>query len=204
MIALLLAAILLVPAMASAEFQYNRLTGELVFSVDGLYTDRPYTLAIIAGSDHTKPTLSRSSLIWIDQITTSTGTIEVAFLNMMLPECTILLGGEFRGGDSPLVIGSIENAGYEEAHLPNALVEIDDEAFCQTSINILYLGDKVETIGRNAFSDCTELYIAHIPESVQEIQSGAFSNCPNLTIYCRFGSEIQKYAEENGIPWLNE
>lgn len=200
--------LLLIGAMvfsgALAELSYNPFTGELRLNAGNLYPNKTYTLAIVRGSGEARQDLSRASMLWFDRFTAPSGEISVRIVNQDLPECTVLLGGEFRGGGSPLVLGSIGPVELDEAQLPDALQAIDDEAFRNTSVNIFYIGDKVESIGSKAFADCADLYIAHVPESVREIGSGAFSNCPNLTIYCKYGSEIQKYAVANNIPWQRE
>ena len=195
---------LLLPASAMADFSYNPVRGELRLSADGLYADKAYVLMIVSGSGNTSPTLSRANLIWIDRLTARSDSLEVVLTNMDLPDCTVLLSGEFRSGNSPLVLGSIDGTAYNEAYLPKALEEIDDEAFAGTSVNIVYLGDKVQKIGENAFADCRELYAIHVPESVTEIGNNAFANCPNLTIYCPYNSKIQKFAVDNNIPWERE
>ena len=44
------------------------------------------------------------------------------------------------------------------------------------------LGRKVETVGKNAFSDCASLEEIVIPDSVKALGEYAFSNCESALI----------------------
>ena len=59
-------------------------------------------------------------------------------------------------------------------------------------------------IGKNAFRGCDFVKTVVIPKTVKTIGSGAFKDCPNLMIRGRAGSEAEKYAEKNGIPFEAE
>ena len=63
--------------------------------------------------------------------------------------------------------------------------------------------DGVQSIGNYAFCNCTGLKTASVPSSVTAIGTDAFKNCPNLTIFCEADSEIERYAQENGIRVSN-
>ena len=88
--------------------------------------------------------------------------------------------------------------------IPNSVTSIGMHAFgrCNdlTSINI---PESVTYIGWDAFSGCTGLTSITIPNSVTSIGEGAFSGCNNLTIYGTAGSNAEKYANENDIPFTD-
>ena len=59
----------------------------------------------------------------------------------------------------------------------------------------------MNTIDRQAFSGCAELRSATIPANVTTIGDFAFSGCSKLTIRGVPGSEAERYASENAIPF---
>lgn len=69
--------------------------------------------------------------------------------------------------------------------LPNSAIKIDNYAFSNyedklSCLKTVILGDKVETIGGYAFSDCKNLSSVNIPPSVKYIAASAFKGCENL------------------------
>ena len=73
---------------------------------------------------------------------------------------------------------------------------IGDYAFSGCALTNIELGTKLETIGQEAFRNCTDLQSIDIPNSVTSIGSYAFSYCSSLTSVT-FGSslkEIGKYC----------
>ncbi|MBQ7540720.1 MAG: leucine-rich repeat protein [Clostridia bacterium] len=59
------------------------------------------------------------------------------------------------------------------------------------------VGEKVTTIGENAFDNCKNLKKLTIPATVKKIVEPAVRNCDGLTIYVEEGSEAQKYFQEH-------
>lgn len=95
----------------------------------------------------------------------------------------------------------------ESVEIPEGVTRIGMQAFeyC-TSLKTLVLPESVTTIGSLAFRGCTGLETIVIPgENVSFSFYGSsdvtpFSACGDqLTIVCRKGSAVDKYAEEHGI-----
>ncbi len=56
-----------------------------------------------------------------------------------------------------------------------------DSIITEVVIPETYQGEKVVSIGRSVFSDCTNLISVTIPENIERIGGAAFSNCYNLS-----------------------
>ena len=65
------------------------------------------------------------------------------------------------------------------------------------------ISEKVSYIGEYAFGECVKLEKVNIPDSVTIIDRYAIWKCPNVTIVSAEGSTGQKYAEENGLKWMD-
>ena len=90
-----------------------------------------------------------------------------------------------------------------DSTVPSALTEIGAEAFAEdrfTSVNLD--NGSLQRIGVGAFSGCDSLSLVCIPDSVTEIEEGVFQNCDDLLIVCTIGSEADRYAQDNGIPYV--
>jgi hypothetical protein len=82
------------------------------------------------------------------------------------------------------------------------LTEIGYSAFQDCSaLEEVRIPDSVNTIDRQVFSGCAELRSATIPANVTTIGDFAFSGCSKLTIRGVPGSESERYASENDIPF---
>ena len=86
------------------------------------------------------------------------------------------------------------------AHISSSVVSIESRAFHGTSLRAVMIPDGVRSIGSNAFM-AGLLDIVYIPESVVSIGEEAFIGSPFLTIRGVPGSEAERYANENGIPF---
>lgn len=80
---------------------------------------------------------------------------------------------------------------------------IGEHAFAEC-INLvsITIPSNVKTIGYSAFDDCKNLVSLIIPSSVTNIQNGAFCDLEKLTIYGELGTYAERYAKENGIPFI--
>lgn len=117
--------------------------------------------------------------------------------------CTGLRSVEF-----PKSLRSLGSAAFTECTgltsiiFHEGLTEIGNSAFQDCSaLEEVSIPDSVNTIDRQAFSGCAELRSATIPANVTTIGDFAFSGCSKLTIRGVPGSEAERYASENGIPF---
>lgn len=96
--------------------------------------------------------------------------------------------------------------------IPDTVVKIREYAFNQcSSLVSVAIPDSVEEIGDGAFWGCMSLAFAYIPESVTSIGELAFhyspaadnyAGLPKLTIYGKSGSEAERYADKENIPFV--
>lgn len=74
-----------------------------------------------------------------------------------------------------------------------------------TSLHTVVFGDKLTSIGENAFAACSSLKELYIPASVQNIDSyiapTIFFWCNNLTIRGETGSYIESFCAEQGLTF---
>ena len=93
-------------------------------------------------------------------------------------------------------------SGLLSVTIPGSVTAIGNAAFygC-TGLTSVTISEGVTAIGEQSFSDCFVLTSVTIPESVISIKASAFANCENLTIRGAAGSEAERYAEKQGIPF---
>lgn len=77
-----------------------------------------------------------------------------------------------------------------ENRLPSGLTEIGPSAFeGDTSLDRVYVGDNVQTIGALAFANTCLRYI-RLPESLTEIAPDAFLNVPHVEVYGAWNADL--------------
>ena len=86
--------------------------------------------------------------------------------------------------------------------LPAALVAIEEEAFAGIDAARVEITENVISIGPRAFADCKNLTELVIPATVQRIADDALEGSTNVTIYGESGSEAQRFADANKIPFV--
>ena len=86
--------------------------------------------------------------------------------------------------------------------LPAALVAIEEEAFAGIDAGRVEITENVVSIGPRAFADCKNLTELVIPATVQTIDDTALDGSLNVTIYGESGSEAQRFADANSIPFV--
>lgn len=195
---------LIIPTHADAHgvVNYNKNSNVVQITCTGLDSNSTYTVILREG-------LTDSSIIpvtniqFIDQVMTNdSGRLDLAFIQMNLPECSVFLGGGFMDGVSPKKIGELSLDGQSwSAMLPSSLRVIEDYAFEDSAFTHVYIGDQVTCIGSGAFKNCTGLLQIRIPDSVTEIGTDAFSGCDDLVILCGENSAALRYAQDNDIAY---
>jgi len=88
--------------------------------------------------------------------------------------------------------------------IPDSVTSIGDNAFrdCD-SLMAVTIPDSVTSIGNHAFRGCSGLTAMTIPDSVTKIGDNAFAGCDALILSVRTGSYAEKYAIQNGIPYVS-
>ena len=106
--------------------------------------------------------------------------------------------------ESPSLTAGETNAFNADAGLtlPAALVAIEEEAFEGIDAARVEITENVVSIGPRAFADCKNLTELVIPATVQTIDDTALEGSENVTIYGESGSEAQRFADANKIPFV--
>lgn len=110
---------------------------------------------------------------------------------------------EFLNEDNPVVTFSIEMQLTEVIRLPSDVVEIQNEAFAGTDADRYEIPYGAHIIGSKSFSYLKRTAIIVIPSSVVEIAEDAFSGS-RVSFVCESGSLAEEYAQQHGIPVVQE
>lgn len=95
--------------------------------------------------------------------------------------------------------------GDRQLTLPPALIEVSEETFeGNAALMSVTLSSGVKAIGANAFRNCAGLWRIYIPASVTRIEATAFSGCPHVAIAGVVGSYAETFANDNGLPFVEE
>ena len=87
--------------------------------------------------------------------------------------------------------------------IPNSVVTIEESSFSSCSnLNEVYIPDSVSRIDEQAFRNCEKLTSVYIDGKNIYLSDDAFFHCPNLIIYGKSGSYIERYANKNNITFV--
>ena len=89
----------------------------------------------------------------------------------------------------------------EKIILPDDMTEIEEEAFCNSSIENVIIPENCTKIGKRAFAECSQLRNVSIPRNTTQIASDAFEGSENITLYVYENSYAYSYAIENDINY---
>ena len=135
--------------------------------------------------------------------------------SIVIPKCVKEIGDSAFEGCSSLTsvtipegVKEIESSTFEGCSsltsivIPESVMEIEHTAFkgC-SSLTFVTIPEGVKEIESSTFEGCSSLTSIVIPKSVTIIDIDAFKDCPNLTIHAPSGSEAEKYAKRNNIPF---
>ncbi len=97
------------------------------------------------------------------------------------------------------------NAGLKTIVFPGTLKEIGEYAFhgC-AALEEVILPDGFMALGDRALYGCRRLRSIRAPESLVSIGRDVFRRCDGLVLRAPAGSAAERYAGENGIPFLAE
>ena len=110
---------------------------------------------------------------------------------------------DFLKEDSPNVTFSIVSQKTETIRLPNGVVEIQNEAFAGTDADRYIIPVGTQIIGNKSFSYLQRDAIIVIPSTVEEIAEDAFQES-SVSFVCYSGSRAEEFANEHGIPVIQE
>lgn len=104
-------------ALAATEGYTEDSAGTVTYA-DGKYTasytetmsDKQYALLVVKGTP-TDYSVSEDTIMYIDQKAAGADGISFDFIPKSTPDCVVLLGGEFAGEDSPVVLGTLKGQG---------------------------------------------------------------------------------------------
>lgn len=119
--------------------------------------------------------------------------------------------GDSADGKSTVIMGIMDNIMTEPVpdHLAipaqlggKPVTAIGENAFNGRKFGSVNIPDSVESIGANAFKDCTSLKSIVIPASVQTFGENVFGGCSaDLVVIGEAGSAAEKYCSDNGIQF---
>ena len=76
----------------------------------------------------------------------------------------------------------VDNMDMPIVQIPDSVIEIEDEAYMNTAVQIVYLPDTCKKIGSRAFANCSQLIRVEIPSDDIEIADDAFEGSPNVVL----------------------
>lgn len=95
------------------------------------------------------------------------------------------------------------NIGITDVIIPETVETIGEEAFSEcTALKRIEIPKSVTSIEFEAFYGCTNLETIILHETVTNINFSAFEYCGLLTIYGYSGSYAETYAKDNNIPFV--
>ncbi|MBQ9306780.1 MAG: leucine-rich repeat protein [Clostridia bacterium] len=188
-------------AAQAEELTYDEATKTYSVTFPSVIPGREYALIVMkSGAEVTS--LQESEILFIDQITAQSDVLSAAFIQTAFSSCDVYLGGVFSDSlSSPRKLGEISAPEEYSLQAPAMLSVIDEEAFSGSAFTHIYLGDKVTSIGKRAFSDCVSLVYIYIPASVSEIAEDAFEGSSQVKIGCTEGSSTQAFAVAHGLEY---
>lgn len=84
--------------------------GKYTASYAGTKSDKQYALLVVKGTP-TDYSVSEDTIMYIDQKAAGADGISFDFIPKSTPDCVVLLGGEFAGANSPVVLGTLKGQG---------------------------------------------------------------------------------------------
>ena len=106
-------------------------------------------------------------------------------------------------GVTTLPDNTFDGSPFKEIFLPETLLSIGKSAFSNCSeLRYIIVPSNVSSIGNDAFSNCRSLRYVRILSMICRLGRDVFYNSPYLNVYCKSNSEAVLYVIENSIPFL--
>lgn len=116
-----LAALLTCGAAATTDYTtdvagtvtYSEETGKYTASYNGTTSGNQYAILVVKydGEDTSDCSISEDTIMYIDQKAADSSGVSFDFIPRSTPDCVVLLGGEFDGVESPVVLGTLVGKG---------------------------------------------------------------------------------------------
>lgn len=100
-------------AKENCTVTYDENAGTYTASYNGAQDGKQYALLVVKydGADTSHYTISKDTIMYIDQAEAENNTVSFKFIPRSTPDCVVLLGGTFDGATSPLVLGTLTAQG---------------------------------------------------------------------------------------------
>ena len=85
---------------------------------------------------------------------------------------------------------------------PSRVTAVQVSTFESSGLTELVLPATVNELQSYAFHNCASLEKLYVLGDIQNIGDYVFTNCSKLTIYGNSGTKIERYAKQNGIPFV--
>lgn len=183
--------------------------GELTEKVLRNYPEAPVSDFVYANSINIDGGIRIDSYTGSDDIVVIPGEIDGKPV-VEIAVYTFANDSTVRGVVIPKTVKRIKELFVNNINLEIVIAEGLEEAGYLTfgncfNVREIILGDDVTRLGEFAFGVCTALERIYIPsDTMEEIHEYAFFDSKNVTIYGKAGSDIETFANEQGIPFVAE
>ena len=145
---------------------YDSASGVYTASYNGTTSGNQYAILVVKydGEDTSDYSISEDTIMYIDQKAATDTGVSFDFIPRSTPDCVVLLGGEFDGAESPVVLGTLVGKGVTvsgsvkyQGSSSQATVSLTDKATgevlysTQTDTNGAYSFDSVALGEYNLF-----------------------------------------------------
>jgi len=113
-------------------------------------------------------------------------------------ERVVIHDGVTRIGDHAFAFA----AALKEVTWPSAAKTIEVATFYECGLTTFVIPATVTAVEDYGFYNCYALEKLYVLGDLKTIGDHVFTDCTKLTIYGRSGTKIQKYAKDNGIPFV--
>ena len=88
--------------------------------------------------------------------------------------------------------------------LPSLTSVIEEEAFSGCAAEYILIPEDITQIGTRAFADCAQLEVIEFCANSVEIAADAFANCTELTIVAPAGGDIETFAADHNLTFVEK
>ena len=98
---------------AGGTVTYDSDSGKYTASCSDVQEGNQYALLVVKydGEDTSNYSISEDTIMYIDQMAADSSGVSFDFIPRSTPDCVVLLGGDFDGAESPVVLGTLVGKG---------------------------------------------------------------------------------------------